>query len=534
MKGVRLWLILSGALALRCILVLLDVHAQLSSRVEVANAFTRIAGIREGLELMKFGDSPYVGSAFHAPPLLLPMLKATSQDAMLSPLPFMAADVLSAVLMYLLARQLAVDQLGSGHRAGPISPESAAALLLWNPFIVLTSAGASTGSFTICTVLMMLLGAAHGSPALAAIGAALAAYLDPHSALLMLPVCMILNSGVEDLLQEPSPEEVAAAEEPCTRLHRPDPPRPTRPLRRMTRANGYRAVSEFVAWFLLTAMVLLMLSDLVLAPYKQHPCMAWLPNAAERLPPDGIARTNYSASSVELLASNLCKFLERASGCKFAGGYGPHRLGDDGFEDINAPQSWPIEAYSGIFLLDDLKPNIGVWWYFVIEMFQEYKAFFIFVLHVHVCIFTVPLAVRLHHRPFFVCLMQLMFNALLKPYPTIADIAMVFVILPFCSKQLARMQGSIFLVFLTCLLSVVGPITYNLWIHAGSANANFFYAVTLLWAGTQVMAMLMMLTAIQEYDRILAGKPLVYTSHERAQGRLSLYEKLFSAKHKED
>jgi GPI-anchor transamidase subunit U len=30
--------------------------------------------------------------------------------------------------------------------------------------------------------------------------------------------------------------------------------------------------------------------------------------------------------------------------------------------------------------------------------------------------------------------------------------------------------------------SVLGPAFYYLWIYAGSGNANFFYAITLVWS----------------------------------------------------
>lgn len=35
-------------------------------------------------------------------------------------------------------------------------------------------------------------------------------------------------------------------------------------------------------------------------------------------------------------------------------------------------------------------------------------------------------------------------------------------------------------VFLYCCF--LGPTFYHLWIYAGSGNANFFYAITLVWA----------------------------------------------------
>jgi GPI-anchor transamidase subunit U len=30
--------------------------------------------------------------------------------------------------------------------------------------------------------------------------------------------------------------------------------------------------------------------------------------------------------------------------------------------------------------------------------------------------------------------------------------------------------------------SLLGPTFYHLWIYAGSGNANFFYAITLVWS----------------------------------------------------
>ena len=35
--------------------------------------------------------------------------------------------------------------------------------------------------------------------------------------------------------------------------------------------------------------------------------------------------------------------------------------------------------------------------------------------------------------------------------------------------------------------SLLGPAFYHLWIYAGSGNANFFYAITLVWSLGQVL-----------------------------------------------
>jgi phosphatidylinositol glycan class U len=34
---------------------------------------------------------------------------------------------------------------------------------------------------------------------------------------------------------------------------------------------------------------------------------------------------------------------------------------------------------------------------------------------------------------------------------------------------------------------VLGPLFFNAWVYQGSGNANFFYAITLVWAVSQII-----------------------------------------------
>ena len=54
---------------------------------------------------------------------------------------------------------------------------------------------------------------------------------------------------------------------------------------------------------------------------------------------------------------------------------------------------------------------------------------------------------------------------------------------PFLSPDL-RYTLVVMCMFLAC--SVLCPVLWYLWIHAGSANANFFFAITLTYALAQV------------------------------------------------
>lgn len=51
--------------------------------------------------------------------------------------------------------------------------------------------------------------------------------------------------------------------------------------------------------------------------------------------------------------------------------------------------------YSIILLLTDLTPNVGLWWYFFTEMFEDFRNFFLSVFQLHLIIYVVPLCMKL-------------------------------------------------------------------------------------------------------------------------------------------
>lgn len=66
--------------------------------------------------------------------------------------------------------------------------------------------------------------------------------------------------------------------------------------------------------------------------------------------------------------------------------------------DIVEKKAW----YSSIFFcypislaVSDLTPNLGLFWYFFIEMFDQFRPFFLIVFQIHVFIFAVPISIKL-------------------------------------------------------------------------------------------------------------------------------------------
>ena len=146
--------------------------------------------------------------------------------------------------------------------------------------------------------------------------------------------------------------------------------------------------------------------------------------------------------------------------------------------------SWEFIAstYGVQLLLPDLTPNVGLWWYFFIEMFDSFRNFFLGVFWLHLSSYVGGLVIRLRSQPLFVLTMVLGIFAIFKPYPSISDASLFLAMLPLYRHVFPLMKYTFVESSIVLYATFLGPAFYYLWIYAGSGNANFFYAITLVWS----------------------------------------------------
>ncbi|KAK6949353.1 hypothetical protein Daesc_009428 [Daldinia eschscholtzii] len=146
--------------------------------------------------------------------------------------------------------------------------------------------------------------------------------------------------------------------------------------------------------------------------------------------------------------------------------------------------SWEFIASTyGIQLtLTDLTPNVGLWWYFFIEMFDSFRAFFLGVFWLHLSCYVGGLSIRIRSQPLAVLTILLGIFAIFKPYPSIADTSLFLAMVPLFRHIFPLLRYSFLAASTILYSSFLGPSFYYLWIYAGSGNANFFYAITLVWS----------------------------------------------------
>lgn len=146
--------------------------------------------------------------------------------------------------------------------------------------------------------------------------------------------------------------------------------------------------------------------------------------------------------------------------------------------------SWEFlsRTYGIQLTLTDLTPNVGLWWYFFIEMFDSFRAFFLAVFWLHLAAYVGGLSIRIRHQPLAVLTILLGIFSIFKPYPSVADTSLFLGMLPLFRHVFPLMRYTFVAGAAILYATFLGPAFYHLWIYAGSGNANFFYAITLVWS----------------------------------------------------
>ncbi|KAI8588935.1 GPI transamidase subunit PIG-U [Geranomyces variabilis] len=168
--------------------------------------------------------------------------------------------------------------------------------------------------------------------------------------------------------------------------------------------------------------------------------------------------------------------------------------------------SWEFlpSTYGVILAVSDLTPNIGLFWYFFIEMFDQFRPFFLCVFQIMVFVFVMPISLVFRDHPLFVAFAISGIMAIFKPYPSVGDTALYLTFFAM-HQELYKYMRNNYLVFAAMLFAtVLGPLFHYLWVYAGSGNANFYFAITLVFG----LARIILLTdtghalVLREWERL--------------------------------
>ena len=83
--------------------------------------------------------------------------------------------------------------------------------------------------------------------------------------------------------------------------------------------------------------------------------------------------------------------------------------------------SFISSVYASRLLLPDLTPNVGLWWYFFIEIFDSFRSFFLGVFWLHMASYSPALTIRLREQPLAAVVLLCGIFAVFQPYANVGD-----------------------------------------------------------------------------------------------------------------
>ncbi|CAL5185734.1 unnamed protein product [Lathyrus oleraceus] len=454
MKKVQwFWTWVIGSVILRLILVYFPKNLNLSSRPEISTPLTSIRRLAEGYWLKQSSMSPYAGSMYHGSPLLLTILgpltvtKIEGQpDHLLCSLVFVLADVVTAMLICAAGKKLQVAYGSSLQSVGLHQLSEDSDVFLSGEFASLVylwnpfTIVACVGLSTSVIENLMVVLTLYGACARVAPLAAFGWVIATH--LSLYPAILII---------------------PVILLFGYGPDAPPRKLFRQ-RKN--LEVDDS------TSSDRNCLEDELVNEKRVRKVFSWRP----------VVLFLFWALLWSSYVLILCGIYVQQHG--------------------GLPEMFK-RSYGFILTIQDLSPNIGVFWYFFAEVFDFFRSFFLIVFHGNILLLIVPLAIRLNHRPCFLAFVYIVLSSILKSYPSVGDSALYLGLLGLFSYELKDMQYSFFLFSGYVGVSLFSPVMHNLWIWRGTGNANFYFATAIGYAFLQIILVIESVSAMLNHDRML-------------------------------
>lgn len=162
-------------------------------------------------------------------------------------------------------------------------------------------------------------------------------------------------------------------------------------------------------------------------------------------------------------------------------------------QDFNT--SFIEHTYLFILKVPDLVPNLGLFWYFFTEMFDHFRLFFTYVFQMNTLIYAIPLTIRLRNQPIVNIIVQIGLLSVLKSYPNVGETGYYLSFLPIFVYLFHLSRN--FLIYLCMLISstVLAPVMLYLWLGSGGGNANFYFAITIVYSVGQIFLLVDILYA---------------------------------------
>ena len=154
--------------------------------------------------------------------------------------------------------------------------------------------------------------------------------------------------------------------------------------------------------------------------------------------------------------------------------------------EICGDWSFLNSVYGFILTVPELTPNMGIFWYFFTEMFDHFRVFFVWTFQLNLLLYVAPLSIKFPSYPLLLSTTMIGLIAVFKSYPSTGDVGFFLSLLPLFSHLLPFMKQTFIILCMLLATTVLAPIAWQLWIYNNSANANYYFAINLVYSTAQI------------------------------------------------
>jgi len=143
-------------------------------------------------------------------------------------------------------------------------------------------------------------------------------------------------------------------------------------------------------------------------------------------------------------------------------------------------------TYGFILTVPELTPNMGIFWYFFTEMFDHFRSLFVWTFQLNLVMYVAPLSIKFPRHPLLLSTVLIGLIAVFKSYPGMGDVGFFLALIPLFSHLVPFMKQTFIIGGMMLATSVLAPIVWQLWIYNNSANANYYFAINLVYGTAQI------------------------------------------------
>jgi len=139
-----------------------------------------------------------------------------------------------------------------------------------------------------------------------------------------------------------------------------------------------------------------------------------------------------------------------------------------------------IDWFTRGLVTRDSSPNLGAQWYLFVQVFDQFRVYFVAIVVLVPVIGGVVLSLRLTAWPLLAFAIAHVYILLFSPYPSLPDFIVPVSLLFLHSEHVKHMRLSLLVLGGQIIGLSLAPLLMHEWVVTGAGNANFYYALSLV------------------------------------------------------